>query len=83
MTFLRVGDAAAGEQGAELDFRGFDLAHVFQNEDRHLACPVRNVGVARMGLDGAGVAQRQGQIVQAVLGDQRVSCLGRPRAGDS
>src|SRR5689334_117976 len=69
--FLRVLDVAASEHAAEEDAGGFKLVHVLQDEHFHLPRPQRNIGRARVTIDGGGVASGEWKIVQAVLRYQR------------
>src|SRR5947199_396090 len=55
----RVADLAARQEAAQHDARGLELVHVLEDEDFHLARPQRDLGRARIAIDGRGVATRK------------------------
>src|SRR5574339_1314316 len=67
----RIGELAALEQARDQDLGRLELVHVLEDEDLHLQCPGRHARAARVALERLGVAPRERQVFQAVLGEQR------------
>src|SRR5438067_1688701 len=68
---FRVLDRPAVEQAAQKDAGGLELIHVLEDEDLHLSRPERDVGRARVAVDGGGIAAGEREVLQAVLGNER------------
>src|SRR6185503_12860747 len=68
--FGRIGDLSARQQPAEHDARRLDFIHVFEDEDLHLPRPERHVRRGGVPVDRRGIAARERQVVQPVLGEQ-------------
>src|SRR6185369_12526215 len=66
---VRVLDVPMLQQPAEEDARGLQLVHVLQDEDLHVPRPRRHIARGARAVDRGGIAQRQGQVLQPMLGE--------------
>src|ERR1044072_6817127 len=69
--FRRVVDPPALEEAHDHGLGGLELVYVLEDEDLHLLCPRRDVRVGGVALDRARVAQRERQVVEAMLRQER------------
>ena len=70
------GDPAAGQQVTSHHRGGLQFAHFLQNHHRHVPGPIGHVRPRGVLRHGSSVLQRQGQVLEAVLGDD--GALGQP-----
>src|SRR6185312_7149895 len=79
-TFFRVADTPGGEHPAKHDASRLELVHVLQDEDLHLFCPERDRRIGDEPLELRGIASRERQVVQPMLGKERGVSQRRPAA---